>query len=881
MESPRMLMPTLNQSIFCCFSPQNDTTVKCWGWNINGQLGQGDTSTRGDGANEMGTNLPSVDLGPGRTAVAVAAGPHTSCALLDDATLKCWGYNGAGNLGLGDTSNRGDDANEMGANLPAVDLGSGRTAVAIGVGSRHTCALLDDATIKCWGHNDCGQLGLGDTKNRGDDANEMGTNLASVDLGAGRTAVAVSAGNKHTCALLDDATVKCWGWNIYGQLGLGHTENQGVNANEMGDNFPAVLFCGCSVGTPINVVSAAGITSMSSCACPARFTGDAAASGGSCVACTAGTYKSVMGSAVCTSCPSNAVSAEGSINCGCPAGFTGDAASGGSCTACVAGTYTSGMDSAACSTCPAGKYAATAGTADCSTCPSGSSVSVTGSVAVTACICSLGYTGGDGGPCTGCGAGTYKDATGSAACAACPSGSFASGASASACTSCGANTASAEGSTASSDCGCAPGFWGDASSGKICTACLSGTYKDFGGAAECSSCPEKTPQSVPGSTAVGDCVVAISTITFSARVQMSEAEFEAEATSAAYILGVATALGVAETSVSIVSVVEQSTGRRRKLLLTSVVVETSVIVSARLAGAVAGRITTDNLNSALSSAGISVDEVSGISTATGTSALSAWGIVGISVGVAVVGVALVAASVFWRRRRSRGSAGEFSSQVSASLGYFGKVDAFGEAALSGAVRRRKHLNDAAKEASAKELVSMLTAAVAELGGEVRVHNTGKFSPLVFGKFDEATTAMEDFLRVDSKEHLVNLARGEFGIVSEIEKMVAGVRDRVAPKVSSQWGEVGARDEPAESPGGLTSDGLAPLLSEEEKTLLEQAEQLSECLDYVLHREAGSSDLVFDNGGLKRDCDTDGNRLPSREIVDPVTGKKRGMRFDDF
>jgi len=94
-------------------------------------------------------------------------------------------------------------------------------------------------------------------------------------------------------------------------------------------------------------------------------------------------------------------------------------------------------------------------------------------------------------------------------------------------------------------------------------------------------------------------------------------------------------------------------------------------------------------------------------------------------------------------------------------------------------------------------------------------------------------------------------------------------------------EAGARDEPAESPGGLTSDGLAPLLSEEEKTLLEQAEQLSECLDYVLHREAGSSDLVFDNGGLKRDCDTDGNRLPSREIVDPVTGKKRGMRFDDF
>jgi hypothetical protein len=50
---------------------------------------------------------------------------------------------------------------------------------------------------------------------------------------------------------------------------------------------------------------------------------------------------------------------------------------------------------------------------------------------------------------------------------------------------------------------------------------------------------------------------------------------------------------------------------------------------------------------------------------------------------------------------------------------------------------------------------------------------------------------------------------------------------------------------------------------------------------VLHQEAGSSDLVFENGGLKRDCDKDGNLLPSREIVDPVTGQKRGMRFDDF
>jgi hypothetical protein len=326
---------------------------------------------------------------------------------------------------------------------------------------------------------------------------------------------------------------------------------------------------------------------------------------------------------------------------------------------------------------------------------------------------------------------------------------------------------------------------------------------------------------------------------------MSQAEFEAEATSAAYISGVATELLVAETAVSIVSVVEQNTGRRRKLLLTSIVVETSLIVSAEQAEAVAGRITTDNLKSALSSAGILVDEVFGVSTVTGTASLSRWMVLGIAVG----GVALVVASIVWCRRRSKGSADELSGE---SLRIW---------------------MDAATQASTKELGGMVEAAAKELWSEVRIRNAGKFSPLVFGKFDEATTALEDFLRVNSKDHFANMARGEFGIVAEIEKMVAAVRDRVTPQLLSQLEEE-ARDEPADSP-------LGPVFREQERLLLEQAERLSECLDYVLHQEAGSSNLIFENGGMKRDCDTDGKVLPSREIVDPVTGQKRSMRFDDF
>ena len=193
----------------------------------HGQLGLGDTGNRGDDPGEMGDNLPAVDLGTGRTATAISAGGDHTCALLDNGAVKCWGDNGYGQLGLGDTANRGDDAGEMGDNLPAVDLGTGRTATAISAGDDHTCALLDNGTVKCWGANTIGQLGLGDTANRGDGPGEMGDNLPAVDLGTGRTATAISAGGSHTCALLDNGAVKCWGYNTSGQLGLGDTEHRG------------------------------------------------------------------------------------------------------------------------------------------------------------------------------------------------------------------------------------------------------------------------------------------------------------------------------------------------------------------------------------------------------------------------------------------------------------------------------------------------------------------------------------------------------------------------------------------------------------------------------------------------------------------------------
>ena len=155
----------------------------------------------------MGTNLPSVDLGSGWTAVEVAAGGFHTCVRLQkgaEQALKCWGRNDYGQLGLGDTTDRGLMGGQMGDSLPTVQLGTGRLAVALALGTVHSCALLDDASVKCWGWNYHGQLGMGDRLERGGEDGEMGDSLSAVDLGPNRTVVQLAAGSRHTCVVFDD-----------------------------------------------------------------------------------------------------------------------------------------------------------------------------------------------------------------------------------------------------------------------------------------------------------------------------------------------------------------------------------------------------------------------------------------------------------------------------------------------------------------------------------------------------------------------------------------------------------------------------------------------------------------------------------------------------
>jgi alpha-tubulin suppressor-like RCC1 family protein len=173
-------------------------SLTCWGRDDTGQLG--DDATIAQQPTPVLVALPA-----GRSAVAISAGNYHTCAILDNGSAACWGYDLAGQLG--------DDATIAQKPTPVlVALPAGRSAVAISAGDSHTCAVLDDGSAACWGNDSNGQLG--------DDAT-----LASkptpvlVALPAGRSAVAISAGAFHTCAILDDGSAACWGFDFSGQLG--------------------------------------------------------------------------------------------------------------------------------------------------------------------------------------------------------------------------------------------------------------------------------------------------------------------------------------------------------------------------------------------------------------------------------------------------------------------------------------------------------------------------------------------------------------------------------------------------------------------------------------------------------------------------------------
>jgi cysteine-rich repeat protein len=197
--------------------------VRCWGRDLEGQLGYGNTIDIGD--NETPASVGDINIGG--TAIQIAAGGDHTCVLLDTQAVRCWGQGFSGGLGYGNSNDIGND--ETPASAGDVNVGGPVTKITAGL--FHTCALLSTGTIRCWGDNGGGQLGYGNTNDIGD--NEVPSTAGDIQLGG--TAVEVSAGDFHTCARLTTGDLRCWGLGALGALGYGNT-------NSIGDNeFPAAV----------------------------------------------------------------------------------------------------------------------------------------------------------------------------------------------------------------------------------------------------------------------------------------------------------------------------------------------------------------------------------------------------------------------------------------------------------------------------------------------------------------------------------------------------------------------------------------------------------------------------------------------------------------
>ena len=217
----------------------------CWGSNNNGQLGNSSSSNsyEEDPLIVDFSSLSNTNYLDSIYAVSAGLGKYHTCAVMNNGSISCWGANSYGQLGIG---------SNVSSPPTLVDIGLNNTAVAITAGKSHTCIIDDNASVLCWGYNNHGQLGDGTTTDR--------QTPVSVNLGANRSAVAISAGESHTCVITDNESIMCWGYNNHGQLGDGTflsknspitvsvTNQNPVVSISSGRHHTCVLFSDSTVG---------------------------------------------------------------------------------------------------------------------------------------------------------------------------------------------------------------------------------------------------------------------------------------------------------------------------------------------------------------------------------------------------------------------------------------------------------------------------------------------------------------------------------------------------------------------------------------------------------------------------------------------------------
>ena len=192
-----------------------DGGVKCWGWNIFGQLGTtGVECFFFDGSSIPCSPVPLDVPGMEGGVAAISAGGQHTCVLTEEGGVKCWGGNSVGQLGDGTTISRIEPAGVAG-------LTAGVQAIAAGFG--HTCALTSAGAVKCWGDNIVSALGAESSEtcmSAFGDPHSCSTTPLDVETLDGGVA-ALSTFGASTCALMEDTSVKCWGQNGSAELGDG------------------------------------------------------------------------------------------------------------------------------------------------------------------------------------------------------------------------------------------------------------------------------------------------------------------------------------------------------------------------------------------------------------------------------------------------------------------------------------------------------------------------------------------------------------------------------------------------------------------------------------------------------------------------------------
>jgi alpha-tubulin suppressor-like RCC1 family protein len=193
-------------------------SVSCWGEGSSGQLGNGTATSSSTPA----TVLDSTGKAPLSGVVAVSAGFENSCALTNIGTMDCWGANSSGQLGTGKAG--------AASGIPVAVMNStGRSpltgVVAISSGLDDSCAITTDGKAMCWGANENGQLGNGNTTN-------ASMPLAVSGLSGGVTGIA--SGYQHTCAVTSTGAAECWGSNLNGQLASGNTAPSSTPVEALG-----------------------------------------------------------------------------------------------------------------------------------------------------------------------------------------------------------------------------------------------------------------------------------------------------------------------------------------------------------------------------------------------------------------------------------------------------------------------------------------------------------------------------------------------------------------------------------------------------------------------------------------------------------------------